>query len=217
MSEADREDYSGQRDPLCLCIPVHYDFASSLCYVAHRVLGRMGEFLSENSLELSWTPIDLAALMGWRRGAPTDSHRLEEVRGIATALGVPIRIPEYWLDSRALASVAIRLEEHPAREATWRERVFSAIYEEGRRPESSADVEGLLHDLDVSSPQRENDGEGQALQRRTARAREQSVTGVPTFMLGEWPFGGIQDESTMRSVLERWARRQRLGNPGLLS
>jgi hypothetical protein len=37
------------------------------------------------------------------------------------------------------------------------------------------------------------------------------VTGVPTFMLGRWPFGGIQQQDTMRMVLERFASRCREG------
>jgi hypothetical protein len=28
-------------------------------------------------------------------------------------------------------------------------------------------------------------------------------------MLGHWPFSGIQEEFTMRSILTRWAGRQR--------
>ena len=34
-------------------------------------------------------------------------------------------------------------------------------------------------------------------------------TGVPTFMLESWPFGGIQNEETMRSILTRFAVKQR--------
>jgi predicted DsbA family dithiol-disulfide isomerase len=44
---------------------------------------------------------------------------------------------------------------------------------------------------------------------RTVIAREAEVTGVPTFMLGSWPLGGIQDERSMRLILERFAARQR--------
>jgi hypothetical protein len=35
------------------------------------------------------------------------------------------------------------------------------------------------------------------------------VTGVPTLMLGEFPFGGVQSRQTTRMVLERWAERKR--------
>jgi predicted DsbA family dithiol-disulfide isomerase len=36
------------------------------------------------------------------------------------------------------------------------------------------------------------------------------MPGVPTFMLDEWPIGGIQEDATMRSFLRRWAARKRL-------
>ena len=35
------------------------------------------------------------------------------------------------------------------------------------------------------------------------------MTGVPTFMLDEWPFGGIQEDRTMRALFARYARKKR--------
>jgi predicted DsbA family dithiol-disulfide isomerase len=49
------------------------------------------------------------------------------------------------------------------------------------------------------------------LETRTTLAAQEMVTGVPTFMLGRWPFGGIQQQDTMRMVLERFASRSREG------
>jgi predicted DsbA family dithiol-disulfide isomerase len=49
----------------------------------------------------------------------------------------------------------------------------------------------------------------EALGERTREARAAEVIGVPTFMLGRWPFGGIQEECIMRSLLTRWAEKQR--------
>jgi hypothetical protein len=39
------------------------------------------------------------------------------------------------------------------------------------------------------------------------------VTGVPTFMLAEWPMGGIQDDDTMVSLIGRFAKRARERRP----
>jgi predicted DsbA family dithiol-disulfide isomerase len=47
------------------------------------------------------------------------------------------------------------------------------------------------------------------LARRTEAARAEDVTGVPTFMLGRWPFGGIQSEDTLLRVFERFAAKTR--------
>ena len=47
------------------------------------------------------------------------------------------------------------------------------------------------------------------LEMRTREAAFQKVTGVPNFMLGAWPFGGIQSDETMLSILGRYARKER--------
>lgn len=192
-----------------LQVPVHYDFASSLCYVAHRVVGRMADFLEEVGLDLEWTPVDLTRLTGWRRGAPIDPVRLEDVRQIARALEVPIQVPERWLDSRAASAIALYLADQPERAATWRERVFTAIYEERRPPDDVSELRRLGDELKIAPAADAMDAGLLELAARTEAAREAQVSGVPCFMLGQWPFGGIQDEATMRSVLERWASRQR--------
>lgn len=36
-----------------------------------------------------------------------------------------------------------------------------------------------------------------------------AVTGVPNFMPGQWPFGGIQTDETMLSLFERFIAKQR--------
>ena len=52
-------------------------------------------------------------------------------------------------------------------------------------------------------------GRDEALEAESERARAEQVTGVPTFMLGKWPIGGIQEESVMISLLGRWAAKRR--------
>ena len=85
---------------------------------------------------------------------------------------------------------------------------FAGVYEEG----GTLDEDHLARwareiDLDLG-PLGSDDGLD-ALEQQTRRAAEEEVCGVPTFMLGPWPFGGIQEEFTMRSILTRWAERQR--------
>ena len=169
----------------------------------------MGDFLDEIGLELEWTPVDLTLLTGWKRGAPMDPMRLEDVRQIARALEVPIQVPARWQDSRAASAVALHLAREPEREATWRERVFTAVYEEARLPHDESEVRRLCDELKIAAAADALDTGLRDLVARTEAARAAEVTGVPCFMLGQWPFGGIQDEATMRSVLGRWASRQR--------
>ena len=67
--------------------------------------------------------------------------------------------------------------------------------------------EGPRPDLDTEALERGAETLGEL----TRSARAQQVSGVPNFMLGEWPFGGIQTEDTMRKILTRYATKRRRG------
>jgi 2-hydroxychromene-2-carboxylate isomerase len=193
-----------------LVVPVHYDFASALCYVAHRTTARLAAFLAETALELRWTPIELGRLTGWRGGAPVPEPRRRNVLRVAEELGVPLRLPAVWTDAREAAALAIALEGGPA-EAVWRERVFSAVFEEGRDVGEPGAALGLAGELGLRVSDAELRAACAELERRTERAAADEVSGVPTFMLGRWPLGGIQDDATMCHLLGRFARRAREG------
>jgi 2-hydroxychromene-2-carboxylate isomerase len=193
-----------------LVVPVHYDFASALCYVAHRTTARFAAFLAEAEVVLRWTPIELSRLTGWRAGDPVPELRRRNVRRVAAELGVPLRLPAAWSDAREAAAAAIVLEGGPAADA-FRERAFSALFEEGRDLAAPGLVAALAAELGLRLA---DDALAEAraeLERRTQRAAEDEVTGVPTFMLGRWPLGGIQDDATMCHILGRFARRARAG------
>jgi predicted DsbA family dithiol-disulfide isomerase len=191
-----------------LRVLVHYDFASSICYVAHRVMQRMAPFLDELGVALDWSPLDLSRMGPFRPGARVPEERRANAARVADELGVAVRVPAVWPDARALGTAAL-LAEARGREASFRERAFSAVFEEGRRPEAAAEVAALGRELGLDLGAEDLAAAREALEARTDAAREAMVTGVPTFMLGSWPFGGIQTEETMRHVLTRFARRAR--------
>ncbi len=192
-------------------VVVHYDFASSLCYVAHRVMERMASVLEELGIALAWSPVDLAQLAGpYRTGAEIPEERRSNALRVAQELGVALRVPRVWPDSSALNAAAL-CAERAGRGATWRERAFSALFEESRAELGAEATLDLARELDLPLTPRDLERALRELEVRTALAREEQVTGVPTFMLGSWPFGGIQSEDTMRRVLERFANRTRAG------
>jgi 2-hydroxychromene-2-carboxylate isomerase len=195
--------------PAPLRVRVHYDFASTLCYVAHRALARIEGRIAALGVELAWTPLDLARLAGpWRAGAAVDALRRGNAARVADELGVPVRVPRIWPDGRALGAAAL-LAEPLGRGASWRERAFTAVFEEGRLDLSADDAARLASELGLAlSPAAVHETLA-ALDAATERARDEQVTGVPTFMLGAWPFGGIQSDDTMLRVLDRFARRTR--------
>lgn len=212
---------SGEAKPcqIPIHIPIHYDFASSLCYVTHRVMERIAHRFAMDHPEedphppivFSWTPLDLAGLLNWRRGGRVPEDRRANVQRVSADLQVPVRVPPLWLDSRPVHATALALEarsDAPA-EAAWRERVYSGVFEEGRDCGEPGEAERMAADLQL----RLDDGELQAgydeLERRTRAAAQATVTGVPTFMLSHWPMGGIQDDDTMVKLICRFARRAR--------
>ncbi|MFP6564492.1 MAG: DsbA family protein [Myxococcota bacterium] len=190
-------------------VRVHYDFASSLCYVAHRVVPRLRDELETLGIEISWTPLDLARLLRWRRGGEIPPDRAENVARVSRELEVPLRMPPFWLDSRRAMAAALCLKD-PAVEATFRERVFTAVFEEGRFDALGTAPESLCQELGWSLEPARIEAALDELGERTEAAREAQVSGVPTFMLGPWPFGGIQSEETLTSFFRRFAARERL-------
>lgn len=187
---------------------VYYDFASTICYVGLRVMERLADDLEALALDLEWTPVDLVGLTGWPRGARVAGVRRENALRVARELGVAVRMPASWMDSRRAGAVALALAGTP-REPAWRERVFAGVYQEGRSLDEPGVLEGFARDLGLDLEPLARPAALEGLAELTREARASEVSGVPTFMLGPWPFGGIQSEPTMRSILSRWAARQR--------
>ena len=191
-----------------LRVPVRYDFASTLCYVAHRTLPRLADDLRELEIELDWTPLDLAGLLGWQRGERVTGRRRDNALTVAEQFDVRVRMPSCWLDSRRAMAFGL-LQVDPAAAAAWRERVFSAVFEEDRPIERDDDLAPLARELGLAYEPAALESGLDELAHHTERAREAEVIGVPSFQLGAWPLVGIQSGDTMRAVLSRWASLQR--------
>lgn len=191
-------------DPIL--VPVHYDFASTICFVAHRLMERVE--LDDLGLELRWEPLDLGYMMGWPPGSPVEGPRRENAQRVANELGVELKLPGAWPASRPALAVALSLAGTPS-EPAWRERIFCAVYEEGRDPGDPEELERFGRDLGVDVAAGRDPARIAELEDRTRAAAEDGVTGLPTFMLAGLPIGGIQEVPTMRRMLSRYAERQR--------
>ena len=181
-------------------IRVYYDFASTLCYVAHRVMCRIEQEIGELGVVLEWRPIDLTMAAPWDRG---DSFRPDiraAVRNTGLALGIDVEMPDPWLDSRPASQVALSLRT-PADEARWRRAVFDTFFDR-KTPRLTPDLVRLARDLTglESIPD-----EAQGFDRVEECTREAialGVTGVPSFLLDNWLFGGVYDDELMVSILQ---------------
>ena len=115
---------------------VYYDFASSLSYVAHRVLARIDQELAEERIELRWKAIDLTGIGRFQRGRLLDAERRRSLIEVSAALDVELDPPARWPDSRLAGEVALTLDLaidrglDPAVEREWRQAAFAAFYEQ---------------------------------------------------------------------------------------
>jgi len=197
-----------------IMIAVYYDFASSLCHVAHRAMTRLAGVLDELAISLVWVPIDLAPLLSWRRGHPVSEQRRAHVQGIATALDVDLVVPMHWLDSRAwhalaLHQLALDRANGTRLEPMLRERVFTRVFDEARPSEGLDATIEMAREFGLTCDRAALERGLETLERWTRHASHQMVSGVPTFMLAQWPFGGIQEDATMESIFRRWAAKVR--------
>ena len=190
-----------------LSIPVYYDFASTISYVAHRVMEGLAAEVDALGLDLEWRPIDMVVIAGWPRGVVVDGPRRENALRVARELGVAARMPTYWIDSRPAACVARALAGTP-REVAWRERVWSAVFEEGRDIGAEGELDRLAADLTLDVDGLVEEAALARLTTDTRAARAEEVTGVPTFHL-DFPLGGIQEPATMLNLFTRWAANKR--------
>ncbi len=198
---------------------VYYDFASSLSYVAHRVLARIDQELAEERIELRWKAIDLTGIGRFQRGRLLDAERRRSLIEVASALKVELDPPARWPDSRLAGEVALALDTaidrglDPAVEREWRQAAFAAFYEQVA---AAGAVEQLFRNFErrghfgthgVASLDDLAAGRRLAVATRSAAAA--GVEGAPTLMFDAFPLCGIHDEGTMLGMIQRYARRRR--------
>ncbi len=190
-------------------VPVFYDFASAICFVAHEVTAQIEQPLLAAGVRLTWHPVDLTLLSGWQRGDRLAGRRRAGVAEVARSLEVEVVLPDFWMDSRQVHDVALCLAElDQERERTFRNTVWQEVYRHGRVLDD-ADMAEELYLRAGSSGQPPSDPDGDRLIEATRAAAQLGVVGVPAFLLGDFPVGGIQHPATQLEFLTRWARRER--------
>jgi predicted DsbA family dithiol-disulfide isomerase len=188
-------------------IRVYYDFASTLCYVTHRVMSRIEQEIRELGVELEWRPIDLTMAAPWDRG---DSFRPDvraAVHNTGLALGIDVQMPDPWLDSRPASQVALSLRT-PADEARWRCAVFDTFFDR-KTPRLTPDLLRLARDLTGVEAIPDQTQGYDRVEECTREAIALGVTGVPSFLLDNWLFGGVYDDELMVSILRQLSTQYR--------
>jgi predicted DsbA family dithiol-disulfide isomerase len=193
-----------------ILIPIYFDYASTLCYVAWRIVGEL-------RLELEFDPLWKGVPIRWRNHASRPGNSIgalerAKIASVIAQTGVRVTPPECWIDSDD-ALMGSELARQAGVFEPFHDGIFRAAFELG---------------LDISDPARlaeiaaeagmDRDAFRQGIERRLAasclmanksEADRFSALGYPTFMLGEFPLIGIQPKETMRLLFVRFLNQRR--------
>jgi predicted DsbA family dithiol-disulfide isomerase len=196
-----------------ITIPIYFDYASTLCYIAWRIVR---ELEAELGFETMWKGVPIA-LRDHRAKAGRTLGELErqKVLMVAAETGIPVAPPAQWIDSTA----ALEGSE-VARDAgvfrIYHDAVFRAAFEDRvdiAQP-SVLDAIAAQAGLDIAGFRAAVDSRSMAprIEAHRHEADEFSALGYPTFILGDYPLIGIQPIETMRQVIARFMQ-QRTSEP----
>jgi predicted DsbA family dithiol-disulfide isomerase len=191
-------------------IPVYYDYASSLCYVAKKV---MEQLRGKLEIELLWKGVQIARRhQGWKNGEMIGDEAKGKIFRVARETGVTLRVPDHWLDSTSALEGAEFAKEH-GKFTEYHDAIFRAVFEGGKDigdlPTllSIAESVGLPHDELETALNEERFTS--RVKETEEEARSFQVVGYPTFMLGAFPLIGIQPAETMRLLIQRYIDKAR--------
>ncbi|HVB80846.1 MAG TPA: DsbA family protein, partial [Candidatus Binataceae bacterium] len=110
-----------------IVIPVYFDYASTLCYIAWRIVGQLERELGFAAL---WKGVPIA-LRNYRTrpGLPLGALELERIRNVAAETGIAVEPPARWLDSdKALQGSELARESGAF--AAYHDAVFRTAFEQ---------------------------------------------------------------------------------------
>jgi len=191
-------------------VPIYYDYASSLCYVAKRVMAQLDGQLE---IALVWKGVQISRRHpGWKNGEMIGDEARGKIFRVARETGVTLRVPERWLDS-ASALEGAEFAREQGKFAEYHNAVFAAVFEEGK---DIGDLQTLLVlvegiGLPVAGFEQvlKTGAFTQQVKENEAEATTFGIVGYPTFMLGAFPLIGIQPAETMRLLIQRYVDKAR--------
>ncbi len=174
-------------------VPIYYDYASSLCYVAKKVMEQLHDTLD---IELLWKGVQISRRhQGWKNGEMIGDEAKGKIFRVARETGVTLRMPERWVDS-SYALEGAEFARQCGKFAVYHDLIFAALFEEGRDIGDLSTLLELAESIGLAANELERALKTGALTPQVkateAEAATFGVVGYPTFMLGEFPLIGIQ-------------------------
>lgn len=196
-------------------IPLFYDYASSLCYVAKKVMEQLDGQLE---IELLWKGVQISRRhQGWKNGEMIGDEAKGKIFRIARETGVTLQVPERWLDS-ASALEGAEFAKEQGKFAEYHDAIFNAVFEEGKDIGDLSTLLSVAEGIGLSASDLQQTLKEETFITRVketeAEAASFEVVGYPTFMLGTFPLIGIQPAETMRLLIQRYVdkARQQVGH-----
>jgi predicted DsbA family dithiol-disulfide isomerase len=186
-------------------IPIYFDYASTLCYVAWRIV-------SELEGELDFAPLWKGVPIRLRNGRARPGEPLSTIERmkIMTALaetGVAVQPLDRWIDSAAALEGAELAHEAGALPA-YHARVFREVFEQREDIASVDCLTRIAGECGLDPAIFRADLAAHRMAPRIAANREEadrvSALGYPAFILGDFPLIGIQPIASMRLLLRRF-------------
>jgi len=188
-----------------LVIPIYFDYASTLCYVAWRIVR---ELEAQMGFEALWkgVPIRLRD-NSTRPGNALGPIERMKVMNVIAETGIQVVPPDRWIDSEA-ALMGSELARDVMKFPQYHEGIFRAAFEDGRDIGQVEVIAAIAEAAGIDRRRFENDLLARTTESRIAANREEadrfSALGYPTFILGDFPLTGIQPKETMRLLLQRF-------------
>lgn len=191
-------------------IPIYYDYASSLCYIAKKV---MEQLQGKLEIELLWKGVQIARRhQGWKNGEMIGDEAKGKIFRVARETSVTLRVPDHWLDSAYALEGAEFAKEHE-KFTEYHDAIFNAVFEDGNDIGDLPTLLRIAENVGLSPDELETIlKEGRFTNRvkeTEAEAHTFQVVGYPTFMLGAFPLIGIQPAETMRLLIQRYIEKAR--------
>jgi predicted DsbA family dithiol-disulfide isomerase len=190
-------------------IPIYFDYASTLCYVAWRIVSQLERELDFTAL---WKGVPIA-LRNYRTrpGLPLGPLELGRIRNVAAETGIAVEPPARWLDTdKALQGSELAREAGAF--AAYHDAVFPAAFEQRADIGNLDLLSAIAARAGLDRARFRDDLERGRMAARIAANKAEadrfSALGYPSFILGDFPLTGIQPIESMRMLLARFLERR---------
>lgn len=192
-----------------IIVPIYFDYASSLCYVAKKVMEQLHGKLA---IELLWKGVQISRRhQGWKNGEMIGDDVKGKIFRVARETGVTLQVPNHWLDSSYALEGAEFARKHGKFNA-YHDLIFAAAFEHGEDIGDLPTLLDLAASLGLPKIELEHALKTGTLTEKVKESETEATTfgvvGYPTFMLGEFPLVGIQPAETMRLLLHRYVEKK---------